>query len=61
MITENYIKMCEQAEEIKEFWKPGIEANYYYRKEGKDIELLLSDQQIWLYSSILFPSNKFHS
>ena len=50
MITKNYIKMCEKAREIKEFWKPGIEANSYYRKERKGIDLFLPHQQTWLYT-----------
>ena len=36
MITDNYIRMCEQAEEIQKLWKPKI-GDWYVDFEG-DVE-----------------------
>jgi hypothetical protein len=40
MITENYIKMCEKAEEIQKAWKPEL-ADWFYSKEIDDSVLIL--------------------
>ena len=31
MITKNYIKMCEQAEDLQKGWKPKYNDSYYYK------------------------------
>ena len=39
MITKNYIKMCEKAEEIQREWKPDIGDIHYYKNDIKLIAL----------------------
>jgi len=36
MVTKEYIKMCEQAEEIQKAWKPE-EGDYFYGYEWSDV------------------------
>ena len=48
MITENYIKMCELAEEIQKEWRPKI-GDYYYEKGHHKI----FDKKPYHYKAIL--------
>ena len=48
MITDNYIKMCEQAEEIQKEWRPKI-GDYYYEKGHHKI----FDKKPYHYKAIL--------
>ena len=48
MKTKNYIKMCEQAEEIQKLWKPKI-GDYYYEKGHHKI----CDKKPYHYIAIL--------
>ena len=42
MITDNYIKMCEQAEELQREWKPNTCDNYY-SKIAKDLQIIINE------------------
>jgi len=40
MITKNYIKMCEQAEEIQKAWKPELGDICLSRFDGKEVIII---------------------
>jgi len=40
LITDNYVKQCEQAEEIQEAWKPKL-GDWFYSKKIDDAVIIL--------------------
>ena len=48
MITDNYIEMCEQAEEIQKWWFPNIGDSYYIKSEKETKLITLISEKIWL-------------
>jgi len=43
MITDNYIKMCEKAEEIQKLWKPD-DGDYFYGYEWGDLTKIPNEE-----------------
>ena len=48
MITDNYIKMCEQAKEIQKWWFPDICDLYYDKLEMETKPITFLAEKIWL-------------
>jgi len=56
MITENYIKMCEQAEEIQKAWEPKA-GDYVQLKNNRQIYLISSVEKSKDKKKVVFYTN----